>query len=251
MKKNKLSSLALYFLPLWLIATNTCAEPASTITLHYYERPPFHYTDEQGIPRGLIVERTANIFNKAKIDYSWRVTPANRILAVLRSDTGQDCAPGWYKLAERETYAQFSEPIYSDKPLIGLSRADLKVAENITAQALFLLPNVRLLLKENFSQGAYMDKLLADVPKVRIQRVTAEVPTMVKMLKANRADLIITTEEESRIFILKAGYTEKDVRILKFPDVPAVERRYILCSKNVSPSTMKRLNEAILESPSQ
>ena len=93
-----------------------------------------------------------------------------------------------------------------------------------------------------------MDKLLTDVPKMRIQRVTVEVPTMVKMLKANRADLIITTEEESRIFILRAGYAEKDFRILKFPDVPVIENRYILCSKSVSASTMKRLNEAIFQS---
>jgi uncharacterized protein (TIGR02285 family) len=197
------------------------------------------------------VERTANIFNKAKIDYSWRVTPANRILAVLRSDTGQDCTAGWYKLPEREKYAQFSEPIYRDKPLVGLSRADFKVSENITAQNLFRLPNVRLLLKENFSQGAYMDKLLTDVSKDRIQRVTAEVPTMVRMLEANRADLIITTEEESKIFISAAGYTEKDIHILRFADVPAVEHRYILCSKNVPVSTMKRLNEAVLKSRSK
>jgi hypothetical protein len=95
-----------------------------------------------------------------------------------------------------------------------------------------------------------MDKLLTDLPKDRIQRVTAEVPTMVKMLKSNRADLIITTEEESKIFISDAGYTEKDIRILRFPDVPAVEHRYILCSKNVPASTMKRLNDAILKSPS-
>lgn len=227
------------------------AEPASPIILHYYERPPFHYTDEQGVPRGLIIEITANIFNKAKIPYSWRVTPANRILAVLKSDTGGNCTSGWYKLPEREKYARFSEPIYRDKPLVGLSRADFKVSENITAQNLFQFPNVRLLLKENFSQGAYMDKLLIDVPKDRIQRVTAEVPTMVKMLKLNRADLIITTEEESKIFISNAGYTEKDIRILRFPDVPAVEHRYILCGKSISASTMTRLNQAILQSPSQ
>lgn len=251
MKTSKTDSLTLCFTTLWATAMTASAEPPSTITLHYYERPPFHYSDEHGVPTGLIVARTVEIFNKAKIDYSWHVTPANRILAVLKSDTGLDCTSGWYKLSEREKYARFSEAIYRDKPLVGLSRADFRVSENITAQKLFHLPNIRLLLKENFSQGAYMDRLLSDVPKQRMQRVTAEVPTMVKMLKANRADLIITTEEESKVFISNAGYTEKEIRILRFPDVPAVENRYILCSKSVPDSTMKRLNQAILQSPPQ
>jgi len=245
MRKFKPHLLSILFTQLWLASTSTHAEPISTINLHYYERPPFHYSDGEGKPIGIIVNMTTQVFNKAGIEYSWKVTPANRILALIKSDTGKDCSPGWYKIPEREKYAQFSAPIYFDKPLIGLSRADFNVQEGISAREIFHLPNVRLLLKENFSQGTYMDKLLSVVPKERIQKVTAEVPTMVKMLKANRADLIITTEEESEIFISKAGYKMEDFRILRFPDVPAVERRYILCSKSVPASTMKRLNEII------
>jgi len=245
MKKYHVRQAAFALTQLCFISPNASASPVEQITLHYYERPPFHYTDEKGQPEGLILKKTIEIFHKAGISYSWERTPANRILALIKNDSGHDCSPGWYKNEGRERYAIFSDSIYHDRPLIGLTRVDFKVRDGITAKELFSMPDVRLLLKQNFSQGAYMDSLISENFGERIQRVTVEVPTMVKMLKANRADLIITTEEESETFVSKAGYGMQEFRILKFPDVPAVERRYILCSKNVSPEIIKRMNDAI------
>ncbi|MDR7306078.1 hypothetical protein [Rhodoferax saidenbachensis] len=60
---------------------------------------------------------------------------------------------------QRQEYAQFSEPIYRDKPLVGLGNADLPVKQDITAKELFARPQTRLLVKQNFSQGACMNKL--------------------------------------------------------------------------------------------
>jgi hypothetical protein len=34
-------------------------------------------------------------------------------------------------------------------------------------------------------------------------------------------------------------------KLLRFPDVPVVEKRYILCSKAVPVAVVKKLNEAI------
>lgn len=83
------------------------------VQLHYYERPPpLHYTDAQSRPSGLIVKRTKRIFNKAGITYAWQVTPANRILALIKNSPGKHCTPGWYKNPERAEYALISDPIY-------------------------------------------------------------------------------------------------------------------------------------------
>ena len=194
---------------------------------------------------GVIATLTETVFKAAGITYKWELTPVNRILANLKNNNGLECTSGWYKTAERETFAQFSLPIYHDQPLQGLSRADFAAAEGITAKELFLRPDLRLLLKQNFSQGAYMDALIANIPPQQVQRVTVEVPTMVKMVKADRADLIITTEEETDYFIKQSGFENKDFRILKFSDVPATEQRYILCDQKTPREVMNRLNQAI------
>jgi uncharacterized protein (TIGR02285 family) len=162
-----------------------------------------------------------------------------------------DCTPGWYKKPDREAYAQFSLPIYQDLPLQGLSRANFSVPDGITAKELFLRPDLRLLLKQNFSKGAYMDSLIEHIPAQQVQKVAAEVPTLVKMIQADRADLIITTEEETDYFISQSGYQKQDFRIIKFPDVPATEKRYILCSQRVPTEIMNRLNQSIKSTISQ
>jgi polar amino acid transport system substrate-binding protein len=224
---------------------NAGSEPLPVITLHYYERPPFHYRAADGSMAGIIASSTESIFKRAGITYRWELTPVNRILADLKNNNRMDCSPGWYKTAEREAYAQFSLPIYHDLPLQGLSRNDFPAPEGITAKDLFLRHDLRLLLKQNFSQGAYMDALISTMPTQQVQQVTVEVPTMVKMIKANRADLIITTEEETDYFIAQSGYQKQDFRILKFPDVKATEYRYILCSRQVPAQIINRLNDAI------
>ena len=226
----------------------TCrAAPAGVdvITLHYYDRPPFHSRDASGHITGLVADPTNKFMNRAGIAINWQFTPANRILTMLKFNKGMDCSPGWYKNPERESYAQFSLPIYQDKPLVGLSRADFRAPEGITAKELFSQPETRLLAKQNFSQGAYMDALIAKMPPSHVMRVAEEVSTMVKMLKADRADLIVTTQEETEIYIQQSGFSEKDFRVLKFPDVPAVEKRYILCSKQVPAEVIERINRAI------
>jgi polar amino acid transport system substrate-binding protein len=83
------------------------------------------------------------------------------------------------------------------------------------------------------------------MPPSQVEVVAAEIPNLVKMIAAKRADLIITTQEEVALYVDQAELKLKDFRVLIFPDVPAVEMRYILCSKQVPEDTMQRLNKAI------
>jgi polar amino acid transport system substrate-binding protein len=234
------------FLSLWA-AWGIAFAAENVITLHYYERPPFHSRDANGQITGLVADPTIKILKMADVAFTWQLTPANRILSMLKNNVGMDCSPGWYKNPDRASYAQFSLPIYKDKPLVGLSRANFAVQEGITAKELLSRPGTRLLAKQNFSQGAYMDELIAKMPTAQVQRVAAEVATMVKMVQIDRADLILTTQEETATFIHQSGLDVKDFRVLKFPDVPAVENRYLLCSKTVPPHVITRMNKAIRE----
>lgn len=55
----------------------------------------------------------------------------------------------------------------------------------------------------------------------------------------------LAAEEEARYLIEQAGFRPRDFRIVRPPDMPPGERRYILCSRQVDDETMSRLNAAI------
>jgi polar amino acid transport system substrate-binding protein len=222
------------------------ADVISPIIMHYYERRPFHYTAENQQVEGLVVTPTMQVFKKIGIPIVWKVTPANRILATLKANIGADCSTGWYKTVERESYARFTLPIYNEKPLIGLSRTDFSAPEGISAKELFAQPKFKLLVKQGFVHGAYLDKLIAQMPPQNIIKVSDEVSSIVRMVKSGIGDLTTTTQEEAEFYVSQAGFGIKDFRVLHFPDVPAVEKRYILCSKQVSEDVINKLNAEIL-----
>ena len=232
---------------LLLPAAGRCStQPAAgVLRLYYYERPPFHYTDSQGHVLGSIAVNAAAVLSRAGLNFEWVPMPANRILQTIRSETGRTCSAGWYSTPQRRADFRLSLPMIRDKPLIALVRANFPVKPGTTARSFFELPTVRLLVKQNFSQGAYMDALIAHMPVERVQRVALEVPQMVRMLKADRADVIITTEAEASIFVGSAGLLMRDFKIVRFPDVPAEEFRYLICSRGIDTPTMTRINKAI------
>ena len=234
-------STAFFLLALICIAAKA-VEPVSML---YYERKPFHYTLPNGKVEGLVVGPTEKAFASIGVPIKWELVPANRILLELENNARAACSPGWYRKPEREAYARFSAPIYKDRPLVGLVRADSRLKPGITARNLLSRPDTHLLVKRNFSQGAYMDALIAKMPPQQLMSSSMEVPTLVKMVHAGRADLIITTQEEIEIYVKQAELNMNDFGVLMFSDVPAVEMRYILCSQKLPAEVMDRLNGAI------
>jgi len=234
----------------WLAGLALCCRPAfgqtgPSITLHYFERPPFYATTGDGTVSGLVATPAAQAFARAGIRVAWELTPASRILSIIKDNSGADCSPGWYQTAEREAYARFTLPIYHDRPPVALARADFAVTDGITARDLLASPRTSLLIKQNFSHGAYLDALIAAMKPQNIQVVTTEVPAMIKMVHLNRANLIITTEEEVDTLVKQAGLGIGDFQLLKFPDVPDGERRHIMCSRRVPDDLIRKLNEVI------
>ncbi len=223
------------------------AQAVEPLSMLYYERKPFHYTLPNGKVDGLVVGPTERAFSSIGLSIKWELLPANRILLELERNGTAACSPGWYRKPEREAYARFSAPIYKDRPLVGLVRADARFKQGITARELLARPDTRLLVKRNFSQGAYMDALIAKMPSTQLTSSSMEVATLVKMIHAGRADLIVTTQEEVELYVKQAELEMNDFRVLEFPDVPAIEMRYVLCNQKVPAEVMSRLNAAIGE----
>lgn len=238
---------------LWLFGLVGCllspavlyAQPDAPVTLHYSERPPYQYTAADGRPAGLLIRLTARVFDKAAIAVQWRSQPYNRSLMIIQANSGNDCSIGWFRTAEREAFAQFTLPIYRDRPQVALVRADYPVVAGLSAADLLTDPAARLLLKQSFVYGAYLDALIAQRPAASIQRVSVEVPTMLMMLRARRADVLILSIEEVEFYALQPEFAMQDFQVLSFADVPQGELRYLMCSQQISPAVMQRVNRAI------
>ncbi|WP_199155822.1 ABC transporter substrate-binding protein [Chromobacterium sp. ASV23] len=218
--------------------------PQSLLVFYYYDRPPFHFINPNGRPDGFIVKMTDNILAEANISHVWKLVPAYRVLNIIKNDEGLNCSTGWYKTKEREEYANFTLPIYRNKPLVAIARINFPVAENITAKQLFSIPGVHILIKKGFTIGDYMNKLLEKVPISQIQSVTTEQVGLVKMIQAGRSDFSILTTEEVEAFREQPEML-KNIKILTLPDVPSGDERFIICNKKVDMSFMVKINAAI------
>jgi len=220
------------------------APPDDTILVYYHERRPYYVTTSNQV-HGLIADRVNWVFREAGIPYIWRKTPAKRQLEVIRANEQCACAVGWFKTPARETFGRFSLPIYIDNPIMVLARADNDqirsggtLAETLTNRRL------RLLRKDGYAFGAFVDdSLKRHGPREVI--TTAENLGMIKMIHTHRADYFFTSQEEAEDLILCSGLPGQDFKAVHFSDMPAGNKRYLICSRKIDEMTLLRLNRAI------
>lgn len=234
----------------WLIALcvlvgSSTASGQEPIDLYYYERPPFLIRQPDGGAAGLIGSRVAGIFAKAGLVPRWQLMPAARQLHVLRAGRDPVCGVGWYRTALRESFAQFSQPIYRDRGVVILANARLDRRRYGRLADLLADRGVSILLKDGLTYGSAVASSL-DAARATLTLVTVEQPQMIRMVAAGRASAMFATREEAEMLLTGGEADDESVQLLIFPDLPEVgEPRYLMCSKNVSPQTMSKLNGAI------
>lgn len=238
--------MQIFFALAILLVGQARAEPTPVLMV-YLEREPFYVTQPDGAVTGLVPDPVNEAFAKMGVPINWKLVPVNRALQMLKENLEPVCSPGWYKSPEREEYARFSAAIYADRALVGLSRSDFPVKQGISANELFGRKGIQFLGKTNFSYGPYLDALIKKKPEQEVQRTSAPtVSNLVAMIAKRRADFTIVTQEEVAMWVKQEGYTMGDFKVLTFSDVPAFEKRYILCSKLVPEQFMADLDAAIL-----
>lgn len=227
---------------LWLLlpGMSLAREP---LVVYYNERPPYLMTAADGGVHGLTADPASAAFFGAGLPVLWMRAPSNRQLALLK-EGGQRCAVGWFRNPERESFAKFSRPIYRDLPLVAIVRDDFILRGGATLEQLLALPGLRVLVKEKYSYGGYVDESLAKARPTRIS-TTAESVAMMAMIGAYRADLMFLAGEEAGYLLHLAELRDKRLRIMRLLDVPTGERRHIMCSKDVSDDIMRRLDQEI------
>jgi uncharacterized protein (TIGR02285 family) len=226
-----------------------CSIPVNAqnpIQLYYYDRAPYATTDTQGEVSGLCATPAANAFKQADIPFQWKKMPFKRQLATIKHNKKLGCGIGWFKKPERESFARFTDSIYQDKPAVVISKkGNIVLEQHRNLISLFEDKKVKLLVKDGFSYGAYVDELINDYDPKTVSVVTSTNVQMLQMILSGRADYFFISEEEADHIILSAGYERSQFQLQHFADMPAGNRRYIACSHQVSPEIVDLLNLAL------
>lgn len=226
-----------------LLSTITKGEPEK-IVVYYHDRRPYHLTFKDNV-HGLVADPINLAFKLADIPFVWRDTPARRQLNIIAANEDKSCAAGWFKTEEREQYAQFSLPIYQNKPFVAVTRTDSNLQNSSgTLEEVFYNNRHLLLVKSGYSYGAYIDDLLQKYAPWKIS-TTVDNRGMLRMILNHRADYCLMAEEEAIDLLFFSGINKDQFNIVYFGDMPSGNERYIICTKQVEQTTMERLNTAI------
>lgn len=226
-------------------ATPTLAQGQDApITIYFNERPPYQVQASDGSVSGLTATPVAKALRAAGISFVWSKVPISRQMMMLRQGKEYACGIGWFKNPEREQFAKFTSAIYRDLPTVALVNSRINIKSGTSLENVLSNPDIRVLVKDNFSYGAYIDGLLVRL-KPKIIRTTNESNTMLEMIGLERADMTFAAEEEAQVLIEEMGERSVKYHIIHFPDVPDGERRYLMCTKLISDATIEKFNKAL------
>jgi uncharacterized protein (TIGR02285 family) len=237
--------LALLVLPLSLAAAAAAPPPiGQTITVAWRDKAPYHYV-ENGVEKGELLLRARRVFAAAAIRASFVREPTKRIWANLQAGKPNYCSIGWYRVPGREADVQFSVPFHADPPQVVLVAADAVVAAAAHSTLASLLADRRLTLgvADGVSYGAELDTLIARSASP-VQRRTVDPESLMHMIGAGRFSYMFADVDDWDHW-REHDPAMKQVLRRDFPDMPPGLLRYIVCSKDVAPTVMARLNKAI------
>lgn len=228
----------------WALLGLCFGAQAEGLTLHYQERAPYSATQPDGTVAGLVATPAAQALTQAAVPFVWARTPSQRQLALIQEGTGLHCGVGWFRNAERAALGKFSKPLYRDRPFGALARGDslLRPAQS-SAEALALAGDT-LLVKEGYSYGAQLDRLIAARASPP-QKTSAETQQMLRMLLAGRAGWIIVTPEEAQALRQEVGAAAQSLRSVAFSDIAAGETRHLYCNRAVPDAWLARIDQAL------
>jgi polar amino acid transport system substrate-binding protein len=222
-----------------------CASPAlaQEIAVLYNARPPYAVESGGGVT-GLIGDPVTAAFKKAGVPFKWEASPINRQLSQIKEGTAPVCGAGWYRNAEREAYAQFTESVYQGKPHLILTRKDSAAAGHRTIDALLADAKIIVLTKGGLSYGAFIDEKLAKAASEK-SVTTQENIGMASMIAAGRADLMFMAGEEGEELLKAPELADKGLILSQLDGMPPAGKRHLMCSRSVPAAVIEALNRAI------
>jgi len=227
-----------------LLAMTAGSAACQEITVAWRDKPPYHYV-EDGVEKGMLLLRTRQVFASAGIPARFVREPSKRIWANFQSGMQNYCSIGWYRLPEREALVQFSVALHVDPPHAVLVAPGAVAAVGAHATLVSLLSDATLTLGviDGVSYGPRIDALIYASAN-QVLRRTVEPVTMMRMTAAGRVSFMLIDRDDWQY----AQEREPSLRFTvrrDFPDMPPGLQRHLVCSKDVSPAVMQKLNRAI------
>jgi polar amino acid transport system substrate-binding protein len=225
--------------------TNISRATESTIIVQYRNKPPYSYTKDNK-PAGFLMDRTIKIFKLAKINAKYEEVPVKRIIDDIQKNNTPICSPSWYKLPEREEFAQFTLAIHQDDPHIILANVQIKdkIQKIKTLKDLVNTSDLQLGKVSGVSYGPELDAMISKAAQIPMDSTTTPL-TLVKMINAKRADYMLIDAEDYKFIKENNSEDIKNLITISFPDMPKGLKRYIMCSKIVDKKIINNLNNAI------
>ncbi len=222
-------------------ATDVAQAP---LVLQYDVRPPFLMANADGSISGKLAVATVAALEKAGVPYVWRNASPTRQLANLRANLEPLCAVGWYKTAERQTFAKYSRAIYQDGPMIGVANLHFQIPQNPRVEDVLGRDDVSVLLKESVVYGPYLQAQFAAM-KARPVKSYEPYAQLIKLVQIGRVQLTFVPLEEAEYHVAEMGYRQQDFHFIRFVDMPEGEKRYILCSMKTDDAVLQRIDAAL------
>ena len=105
------------------------------------------------------------------------------------------CGFGWFKNPERKSFARFTDSIYQVKQSVTISKKGNNALERHRELiSLFEDKKVKLLIKDGFSYGAYVDERISNYNPEIVSVVTSTNVQMLQMILSGRADYFFISE---------------------------------------------------------
>lgn len=229
---------------LLLLGGSVAAWATPIITVSWRDKPPYHYLDN-GIPKGFLLERTQAIFAAAGIATRLAPEPQKRIWANFSHGATNYCSFSWYRLPEREALGQYTLPISIDPPHSVLVSATglARVKSHATLASLLADQELTLGVVDGVSYGPELDAMISHSAN-QIMRRTVDTTSMMRMLGVGRASFMLVDREDWEYVHRHEPMLQSTTR-LDFPDMPPGLKRYIVCSRDVAPQVMDKINQAI------
>ena len=220
------------------------AAAAAELVLQIVERPPYLMVDARGDARGIAVAPTIAAFRRAGISVAWEVVPALRQLNRLKLNAEKVCSVGWYKTREREQFAKFTNPVSQDSPWGAFANVHFQVPGDGSVKSILADPHTTVLLKSGYVYGDYLDEQMATM-QARRQLTSADMPQLFKMVAVGRAQIAFAPVEEIQYYLDSKWLDSGDIQLIRFKEMPAGYRRYLMCSKRVDDELIDRFNKAL------
>ena len=231
---------------LFFLLCTTVVSAEDVIQVYYEERTPYAVTGPQGDVSGLTATPTKNAFRQAGINFQWKKMPFKRQLQTIKYNKKIACGIGWFKKPEREEFALFTTVIYQDRPSITISKQGNEiVAKHGDVSGLLKDKSLKLLVKDDFSYGSYIDALIDRYAPEQVVAVGSNNVQMLQMILSGRADYFFVSEEEAEEIITTAGHQLDQFQRQHYSDMPAGNKRYIACSQQVTKENVDMLNQVL------